>query len=107
MIHYIYPKREVNEQNSKMKKKMAVLIMALVMILSMSVPALAGNIQPRSPTCIECGGETIYDWVLIKEYPCRRCGKIGCGMRYWGWRCTDRSCLAFVPTSEMGYACGG
>ena len=94
-------------QSAKLMSKMAVLIMALVMILSMSIPALAGNIQPRAPTCIECGGETVYDWQLFPERPCRRCGKNGCGMRYWGWQCTDRSCFAFVPTSEMGYAYGG
>ena len=54
-------------QSAKLMSKMAVLIMALVMILSMSIPALAGNIQPRAPTCIECGGETVYDWQLSQS----------------------------------------
>lgn len=88
-----------------MKKNLFALIMAIVMMLSMSVPAFASNVERRAPTCMECGGETIYDWQLFKEYPCPRCGKDGCGMRYWGWLCTFRTCRAFIPTSPMGYAC--
>ena len=40
-----------------MKKRTLSMLLALVMCLSLAVPALASSIQPRVATCSECGGE--------------------------------------------------
>ncbi len=85
-----------------MKKRLAAII-ATVMILSMGVTAFANNIEARSITCPDCGGQTVYNYKLYKQYPCERCGKDGCGPYYYGWWC--RSCNSFSPTEFMGYAC--
>ena len=85
-----------------MKKRLAAII-ATVMILSMGVTAFANNIEARSPGCPDCGGQTVYDYVFFPKFPCEKCGRDGCGVFYWGWRCT--SCNSFKPTELMGYKC--
>ena len=85
-----------------MKKRIAAII-ATVMVLGMSVTAFANNIEPRSPTCPDCGSARVYNYRLYKQYPCVRCGKDGCGPRYYGWWC--RSCNSFEPIEFMDYAC--
>lgn len=86
-----------------MKKRKLGIVLVSVMLLGTSMTALANNIEARKPTCLECGGETYYNYRLYPEYPCSRCGKNGCGKHYWGWECS--SCHSFAKVTLKGYAC--
>ena len=77
-----------------MKKKLSAII-ATVMILSMGVTAFA-DIQPRTPTCINCGSGNTYDVSEDDDYPlapqvCDKCGvKTSQGiLKIRGYACRD------------------
>lgn len=76
-------------------KKIMSMIIVLAMSVSMGVTAFA-DIQPRTPTCINCGSGNTYDVSEVDEYPespqkCVRCGvKTDQGiLKVWGYACRD------------------
>lgn len=86
-----------------MKKRNLAVVLASVMLLGTGVTAFANNVEARGISCPECGEGTYYDYRLIPEYPCKRCGQNGCGMLWWGWECGV--CDSFSPVEKLHYAC--
>lgn len=71
------------------------MIIVLAMSVSMGVTAFA-DIQPRTPTCVNCGSGNTYDVSEEDDYPlapqkCDRCGvKTSMGtLKVYGYACHD------------------
>ena len=87
-----------------MKKTMSI-VLAVAMCLSMAVTALADQIQPRSPSCDECGGHT-YCISETTKHPSapQRCDDCGTKtydgtLTIWGYACS--SCGAVSEVTEF------
>ena len=87
-----------------MKKKLSAII-AIVMILNMGISVFA-DIQPRTPTCINCGSGNTYDVSEDDDYTLapHRCDKCGVKttqgtLKIRGYACRD--CGESMTRSEF------
>lgn len=79
-----------------MKKTMSI-ILALAMSMSMTVTAFADQIQPRSPSCDECGSNTIRYSIIdpgLAPSTCDICGDVKVHGVFYGYKyvCSNSEC---------------
>ena len=83
-----------------MKKTMSI-VLAAAMCLCMAVTAFAGQVEPRTPSCNYCGGETYRDYRYDRD-GCG-CNHDGCKAYFWIWKCS--SCGEYEDISVKECTC--
>ncbi len=87
-------------------KKVFSIVLAAAMAMSMAVTVMAGEIQPRNPSCADCGAGTYYE-----EYSggqtfkiCNHCRSRQEGAIYIGVYVCNRGC-GFEERDQVTFIC--